>query len=317
VISGPTASGKSLLAVEIAQKFNGVIVNADSCQIYKKLPILSAQPGKEEFKRAEHRLYSILEPIENNSVFRWLNLVENESKEIFASGKNMVVVGGTGMYISRLVDGIVNLLDVSTDIREELNVLYDKIGWECFYEKVSKIDPEASSRLNKNDRHRLIRIYEIYLSCGKKMSELEKNGNKKLFEDECFFHINLFPDRIFLYSLCEKRFLKMLENNTAIDETRSFLKENKDILDSGRHYSIYNTLGFMEIRNYLENKISKEEMIFLTVKKTKNYAKRQYTWFKNQFKNIDFLVEDVVNVDNGKKILQQIVNKVGKTDEKL
>lgn len=310
IISGPTASGKSLLAIALAKIFNGTIVNADSCQIYKKLPILSAQPSKEEFERAEHKLYGVLEPEENNSVFKWLNLVEKESKEIFANGKNMAVVGGTGMYISRLVKGIVDLPNVDAGIREELNALYDKIGWENFYDKVFKIDPEASSKLNKNDKHRLIKIYEIYASCGKKMSKLEKSENKKFFKDESLFHINLFPNRDNLYDLCEKRFLKMLENDAIIDETRNFLRENKRILDNGKHYSIYNTLGFIEIKNYLENKITREEMIFLSVKKTRNYAKRQYTWFKNQFKNIDFLIKDVVNMDNSEKILEQIINKV-------
>jgi tRNA dimethylallyltransferase len=306
VISGPTASGKTSLAIEVAKKFNGVVLNADSCQIYKGLPILSAQPNKEELSRVEHRLYGILEPTENNTVFKWLELIKRESEEIMAKNKNVVIVGGTGMYISRLIDGIIDLPSTDLKVRKELNELYEKIGGDEFYKKVYEIDEETVLRLNKNDKHRLIKVYEIYRICGRKMSSFKDKENKKLFSDEQIIHINLFPDREILYERCERRFLNMVNNDAVIDEVRLFIEKYKDILNNGEHYYIYNTLGFREIRNYLEQKISIADAIHLSIRETKNYAKRQYTWFKNQFKNVDFLFKSVFNEEN-RAIFREII----------
>jgi tRNA dimethylallyltransferase len=306
VISGPTASGKTFLAIEIAKKFNGVILNADSCQIYKGLPTLSAQPNANEMREAEHRLYSVLEPQDHSTVFGWLKMIEKESAEIFNRGKNVVVVGGTGMYISRLINGIIDLPDTNAEIRNELNELYKKIGWDEFYQIVLKIDEKAALKINKNDKHRLIRIYEIYRSCGKKISELENGENKKIFADEQIFHINLFPDRDVLYRRCEERFLYMVKNARVIEEVSTFIKQNDIIFN-------HNTIGFGEIKSYLERRINIEEMIHLAVKETKNYAKRQCTWFRNQFKNVDFLIKEVPNRENCEDFLRQINNKLGRT----
>ena len=136
IISGATASGKTFLAIKVAQKYNAVILNADSMQIYKGLPILSAQPNQQELQQCEHRLYGILNIDESNSVSNWLNMIKKESDDILRQNKNIVIVGGTGMYITRLIDGLTELPSTDENLRNELNNLYFQIGWDEFYKMV-------------------------------------------------------------------------------------------------------------------------------------------------------------------------------------
>ncbi len=294
VISGPTASGKSFLALELAKKIDGIVINADAMQIYKGLPILSAQPNDEEKNTVEHKLYGIFEPTESNSVFRWLELVKNTINKTIKNNKIPIVVGGSGMYISRLINGIRELPDTDENLRKELNELYDKIGWDEFYKIVKDIDEESLINLKQNDKHRLIKIYEIYKTSGQKLSNWEKLPNNAIFDKNKFIHINLFPDRDILYDRCEKRFKIMMEN--AVDEVKNFIL-NYNVFN-GEKYSILNTIGLLEIKDYIDNKISFNETIDVAVKKTRNYAKRQYTWFKNQFKSLDFLINEIPNNGN-------------------
>ncbi len=294
VISGPTASGKSFLALELVKKINGVVINADAMQIYKGLPILSAQPSNEEKNIIEHKLYGIFEPTESNSVFRWLELIKTTIDKTIKNNKIPIVVGGSGMYISRLINGIRELPDTDENLRKELNELYDKIGWDEFYKIVKDIDEESLINLKQNDKHRLIKIYEIYKTSGQKLSSWEKLPNNAIFDKNKFIHINLFPDRDILYDRCEKRFKIMMEN--AVNEVKNFIL-NYNVFN-GEKYSILNTIGLLEIKDYIDNKISFNETIDIAVKKTRNYAKRQYTWFKNQFKSLDFLINEIPNNSN-------------------
>lgn len=310
VISGPTASGKTFFAIQLAKKYNAVILNADSMQIYKNLPILSAQPDTEELCQAEHRLYNILEINQSNSVFNWLELIVKESKDIFTNEKNIVIIGGTGMYISRLLNGMIDLPNTDQNLRNELNKKYEEVGYEKFYKLVNELDEESVKKIQKNDKQRLIRIYEIYQLSGKKLSVLEKTNNNKIFKDGQIFHINLFPDREILYERCERRFNLMIKDDLVINEVSDFIIKNKNYLDSNIKYSVFNTIGFYEIKDFLENKISREEMVRLTVKSTKNYAKRQFTWFRNQFKNVDYLIDCIPNKDNYLKLLENINNEL-------
>ena len=294
VISGPTASGKSNLAIEIAKKIGGIIINADSMQIYKGLPILSAQPSDEEKTIVEHKLYGIFEPNENNTVYGWLELVK---KTIDNTTKIPVIVGGTGMYISRLIHGIRYLPETNLEIRDKANALYEKIGWDEFYKIVEKIDRDSVLKLKKNDKHRIVKIYEIYETSGQKLSYFESLPNEKLYDN--IFHININLQRDILYKRCEDRFKVMLLK--AIDEVNDLLK-TYDIKDN---YSITKTIGFKEIKNYLDGNISYDDMVIQAIKATKNYAKRQITWFKNQFEGFDLVVN---SLDDYPNLVEKIIS---------
>lgn len=304
VISGPTASGKSSLALHLAKKINGVILNADSMQIYKGLPILSAQPDYNDLQEVEHRLYNLLEPYESNSVFKWLELIKQNTDNILNNGQTPIIVGGTGMYISRFIDGIKEMPDSNMELRNKLNALYDKIGWNEFYEMVQQVDSESLFNIKKNDKHKLIKIYEIYKISGKKLSYFESLPNKTLYNKNNIFHINIMPPREDVYNSCNLRFKIMLEKLNVIEEVKNFIKNNSDVFNINS--SIIHTIGLLEIWDYLCDKIDYERMFELSVKNTRNYAKRQFTWFKNQFKNVDCMVDCIID----KKCVDDIVDGV-------
>lgn len=289
IISGPTASGKSDLAMQIAN-FTGVsIINADSLQIYQGLPILSAQPSKEEMSQVKHYLYSKLSFNEQCSVGLWLNLAKEAINESFAQNKLPIIVGGSGMYISKLVDGISKIPEITPESREESCQLYDKMGHEAFQKNLYDLTGEKII-----DKQRLTRAYEVFLQTKKPISHWRNQPNEKVLPDVEFLHINLNPNREKLYENCNLRFEKMLKNG-AISEVKKLI--NKKITPEDQ---ITKTLGFYEIRDLIRNKISQEEAIESASQKTRNYAKRQLTYFRNQLRHkhvfekskeaLDFLV---------------------------
>lgn len=291
VVSGPTASGKTAYSVELAKKYNGVIINADSMQIYKGLPILSAQPTEVEKEGIEHLLFSYLEPENNCNIGLWLKLVKEKIDYCFSSGKRPIIVGGTGMYISKLIDGISQIPEVPQDIREKINNLYTEVGYQECYKRALKIDKEYVEKLNPNDKQRLLRFLEIFEVSGKSIRYFQEKGNIRLFPRDMFFHININTPRDLLYQRCELRFKKLVEQDNVLEEIKNFSQEHKKIINNPTGYSVSNTIGLLEGVEYLNGKISLNDFIIQSVKITRNYAKRQYTWFNHQFDRFDLRVD--------------------------
>ena len=284
IISGPTASGKSQLALDLSDSKDIAIINADSLQIYEGLPILSSQPSLAEQKQIKHFLYSILKPQESSSVAMWLELVKSSVLQCGKEKKLPVIVGGSGMYISKLIEGISEIPIIDEAIRVEANELFSGISKEDFIEELVKLG-EKKDKIIKLDKHRLIRSYEVLRQTKKSIFYWQNQPIKKLFDDEEFLHINLNPNREKLYQNCNLRFEKMLDLG-AISEVEELLEQ--EISDEKQ---ITKTLGFYEISDFLNNRITKEEAIILATQKTRNYAKRQLTWFRNQLPN-KFIFED-------------------------
>ncbi|MDR2526561.1 MAG: tRNA (adenosine(37)-N6)-dimethylallyltransferase MiaA [Rickettsiales bacterium] len=280
VISGPTASGKTAFAVDYAIKNNGVIINADSRQILKGLPILSAQPSENEKKQVAHVLYDYLEPTDDLSVGIWLDLVKIEIDKCLQNNKTPLVVGGTGMYISKLVNGISKIPETTKEIREESIKLYNKVGYDKFREITEKIDEESVKKINKNDKQRLMRIWEVYEMTKKTMSELQKQPNISLYPSEYFKHINICPPKEITYNNCQIRFEKMLKIG-VLDEVCEFHKKYK--INS-------NTIGYGDCLEFINKKITQVDLIERVTRNTRKYAKRQYTWFAYQFKKFDEII---------------------------
>ena len=291
VISGPTASGKTAYSINFAKENNGIIINADSMQIYEGLPILSAQPTIEEQDGIEHLLFSYLEPSNNCNVGLWLKLVKEKIDYCFSKGKTPIIVGGTGMYISKLIDGISQIPEVPQEIRNKVLNLYNEIGYDGCYEKALKIDAEYTKKLNPNDKQRLLRLLEIFEITGKSISYFQKLGNKKLFEREKFFHININPQRDVLYQRCELRFKKMILEDGGLQEIENFTNKHKNVIQQPENYSITKTIGLLDGVRYLNKETTLDEFLNNSIKLTKNYAKRQYTWFNHQFDRFDLRVE--------------------------
>lgn len=264
IISGPTASGKSALALELAGLRDVVIINADSLQLYEGLPILSAQPSDAEKKIAAHFLYSHFKAYENFSVMDWLRLVESTLAHARAENKLPIIVGGSGMYISKLVEGISQMPEISKETKKAAHELFEEIGLEKFREKFGE------GKLI--DKQRLIRAAEVLIETKKSIFEWQKTA-KKTPGLKDFLHINLEPNREKLYQNCNSRFEKMLSAG-ALAEVKN--------LNADDSWPITKTLGFREIKSFLNEEISREKMIEIATQKTRNYAKRQLTWFRNQ-----------------------------------
>jgi tRNA dimethylallyltransferase len=266
VISGPTASGKSDLALEIAASRDIAIINADSLQIYEGLPILSSQPTATEQKKAPHFLYSHFKPQKTSSVGTWLALVKSTVEQVILEKKLPIIVGGSGMYISKLIEGISEIPEISDEIKKEARETYDEIGVEEFSKR---IDAEL-------DKQRAIRAYEVLLQTKKPIAFWQDQPTKKIFPNANFLHINLNPPREKLYESCNSRFKIMLKSG-ALEEVQSLINQGAE-----DEWPITRTLGFYEIRDFLNDQISQEKMIELSTQKTRNYAKRQLTWFRHQ-----------------------------------
>ncbi|MBU6338566.1 MAG: tRNA (adenosine(37)-N6)-dimethylallyltransferase MiaA [Rickettsiales bacterium] len=275
IISGPTASGKSGLALDFALQKDIVIINADSLQIYEGLPILSSQPTASDQKKAEHRLYSILKFDDNSSVGIWLKLVEGVIRDAWQQNKLPVIVGGTGMYISKLVEGINEIPEIDEVIKKNSRELFDEIGIENFREELISLG-EEEVKIKILDKQRLIRVHEVLKQTGKSLFWWQNQPNKKLFESDVFTHVNLNPNREELYKNCNLRFEMMLKNG-AIEDVEELM--DKPFIDK---LPISKTLGFIEIVDFLNKKISYEEAVKIASQKTRNYAKRQLTWFRHQ-----------------------------------
>jgi tRNA dimethylallyltransferase len=275
IISGPTASGKSALALDFANFRDISIINADSLQIYEGLPILSSQPSSAEQKQVKHYLYSDLKPQESSSVGLWLKLAKLAIEESWQQNKLPLIVGGSGMYISKLVDGISEIPEIDEEIRKLSRDFFEEIGVEEFRNNLIELG-EEKDKIIKLDKQRLIRSYEVFKQTGKTISWWQNQPNKKLFDDKIFTHINLNPNREELYKNCNLRFEMMLENG-AVEEVENFLNKFMN-----ENLPITKTLGFVEIVDFLNGRISYEEVVKIASQKTRNYAKRQLTWFRHQ-----------------------------------
>ncbi|MES2677823.1 MAG: tRNA (adenosine(37)-N6)-dimethylallyltransferase MiaA [Pseudomonadota bacterium] len=278
VISGATASGKSALALEIAAQKNGVIINADAMQLYPELPILSAQPNAEDLKLAPHFLYSVLKHNENSSVTVWLHLAVEKINQALKQNQLPIVVGGTGLYLSKLIDGINKIPEIEESLKIEIRQICANndrnelikilLAWQDNFEEIADLD-----------KQRLGRRLEVLKQTGKNLSWWQNQPNQIFYPLTDFYHLNIELPREKLYQNCNQRLALMFKNG-ALEEAQELLR-----LNLAADYGATKTIGFLEIKDYLQGRIDQEQAIEIAAQKTRNYAKRQLTWFRNQFKN--------------------------------
>ena len=279
VICGPTASGKTALSIKLAKKINGEIVSSDSMQIYKDMNIGTAKPTKEEMQDIKHYLIDFISPNQRYSVADYKNDAEKAIKEIIDKGKIPIVVGGTGLYIDTLIYGIdYPKIEFDEEYRNELDEREKKEGLNKIYEEAKKIDEEAIKKISPNDKKRIFRILEIYHSTGKNKTEQEIISRQKGPKyDYKVFAINI--EREKLYERINKRVDIMIENG-LIEEVNKLLTKYDEFPTAMQG------LGYKEVKEFIENKISKEEMIDKIKQESRRYAKRQITWFKKNKQTI-------------------------------
>ena len=279
VICGPTASGKTALSIELAKKINGEVVSADSMQIYKDMDIGSAKVTPEEMEGIKHYLIDFVSPDERYSVANYKQDAKKAIKEIISKGKIPIVVGGTGLYVDSLIYEIeYNNIEIDEEYRKSLEVIKEKDGLEVLYKKAMEIDPEAMEKISSNDSKRIMRVLEIYHSTGKTKTQQEaESRTKEIPFDYKVFAINM--EREKLYNRINRRVDIMLEKG-LVEEVKNLLANYKEFPTAMQG------LGYKEVRDYLENKLSYEDMVEKIKQESRRYAKRQLTWFRKNKETI-------------------------------
>ncbi len=272
VIVGPTASGKTAVSIELAKKINGEIISADSMQIYKHMDIGTAKPTVEEMQGIKHYLLDVVEPNETFNVAKYKKMAEEAIEEILAKGKTPIIVGGTGLYINTLVNGI-EFLEVEGDpeYREMLVKRGYEEGAEVLHNELKKIDPESAEIIDANNIRRVARALEIYKTTGKTKTQLDLESRKEVKYDYLMFGLEW--SREVLYSRINQRVDIMVESG-LIEEVK-WLTQNYKISSTAMQ-----GLDYKEVIEYLDGDITYEEMIDKLKIETRHFAKRQLTWFR-------------------------------------
>lgn len=279
VICGPTASGKTALSIQLAQKINGEIISSDSMQIYKDMNIGTAKPDKQEMQGIKHYLLDFVEPNQRYSVADYKKDAENAIEDILQKGKVPIIVGGTGLYVDSLIYGIeYPNIEFDENYRKKLEKRAEKEGLEKLYEEARKIDPQAMEKISRNDQKRVLRVLEIYNATGKTKTEQEIESRKNEVKyDYRVFAINM--DREKLYDRINKRVDVMIQKG-LIEEVENLLKKYNEFPTAMQG------LGYKEVVEYIQGKVLKEDMIENIKRESRRYAKRQITWFKKNKQTI-------------------------------
>ena len=278
LLAGPTASGKSKLAIHLAKKLNGEIINADSMQIYKEFSILSSRPNKLEIKKAKHHLFGVVSAKKYFSAGDWLKETKKKINLCFKKKKTPIIVGGTGLYFNTITKGISKIPDIDLKTRTQVRSQFKKLGYKKFYEKLLEIDPKAKGKIQPSDSQRAQRAYEVKLKTKKSLFDWIAN-TKSDFLNYNLKKIFLDIPRQELLQKISKRTEMMFKEN-CVSEVKKFnsLKLNKSL-------SANKLIGVQEINQYLKDNISLDECKELINIKTRQYAKRQNTWARGHMKN--------------------------------
>jgi tRNA dimethylallyltransferase len=274
VIAGPTASGKSALALELADLYGGTIINADSLQIYRDLRILTARPDQPAQARIPHRLYGFLDAAERGSAARWRTLALDTIAEATSAGRLPILVGGTGLYLRAIEEGLAPVPDIPAEIRQEAIELHWALGGNAFREKLARLDPAAAQQLFPGDKQRLIRAFEVVRATGVPIGTWQQQSKSE--PAYRFGTILLAPPREGLYAACNTRFLQIIEAG-ALAEAAALARRR---LDPG--LPAMKALGLPELLAYLRGDIPLDAAIGAAQRATRRYAKRQMTWFRHQ-----------------------------------
>ena len=286
VIAGPTASGKSALALELAAALHGTIINADSLQCYRDLRILSARPDAAAMEGVPHRLYGFLDAAERGSVGRWWALALDELAAAHAAGRLPIVVGGTGLYLRALQHGLARVPPIPVAIRAEAAELYRTLGGAGLRERLAALDPAGAARLPPGDRQRLVRAFEVVRATGVPLGEWQ--ARTATASPHRFASVLLAPPREAVYAACDARFRAMIAKG-GLDEAAALRSRGLDPT-----LPAMKAVGVPELLRHLRGETGLDEAIASAQRATRRYAKRQMTWFRHQMA-ADLVLPDSVS----------------------
>ncbi|MGA0313905.1 MAG: tRNA (adenosine(37)-N6)-dimethylallyltransferase MiaA [Alphaproteobacteria bacterium] len=297
IIGGATGSGKSDLAVAVGEAFNGVVINADSMQVYKGLEIISGAPSQTYYQRCPHKLFGFKPAWESFSVGAWLELALKEIEAAHDNNQLPIIVGGTGLYIRSLISGIDLMPEVSSKVRHSVQERINNQGLSAVYAQLAEFDPEIAAKIEPGDGQRITRAIEVYESTGKTLSKWQTG--KAVTRPYNFLKIIFLPDRQIIYEICNTRVLKMLEVGLMKEMIR--LKN----LELAPDLPAMKALGVPHLLSYLYGRISQDQAIEGTQRATRNYVKRQFTWFQKQI-IADLVVKEKFSNKNQSNIFSKI-----------
>ncbi|MCM1001587.1 MAG: tRNA (adenosine(37)-N6)-dimethylallyltransferase MiaA [Wolbachia endosymbiont of Melophagus ovinus] len=279
IITGITASGKSELCDSLIERYGNIdIINCDSKQVYREIPIITAQPPRQE---KFYKLYGYVSARENYSVGLWLEDLKREVNSALENSRIPIITGGSGLYISSLIKGLSSIPQISQEVRQNVSELRKNLSKEEFYKLVLSKDSKIQGKIFMNDSHRLSRALEVITETGKSIFLWQENRQPPLFNN--FKIYTILPERENVYRKINSRFIKMVENG-AIDEVEKLLSMNL-----APHLPAMKAHGVPEIIKYLKGELNLDEAIQIAQTNTRHYAKRQYTWFKNQFPSAEVI----------------------------
>jgi len=274
LIAGPTASGKSALALSLAERLNGCIINADSMQVYDTLDILTARPPREDLRRAPHRLYGHVPVAAPYSVGDWQAHAMQEIDAAQARGQRPIIIGGTGLYFKSLTDGLIDIPDIPNAVRAALRARLEDDGVAALYADLQEVDAPLAARLPENDKQRILRGLEVHAATGRRLSDWQQQTQIAPLSD--YQGLLLMPDRDWLYARCDARFETMMTGG-AIAEIELLWA-----LNLPPDTNAMKALGVADIMAMLSGEIDRETAVAQAQQATRRYAKRQMTWFRNQ-----------------------------------
>ena len=275
LIAGPTASGKSALALTLAEALGGEVVNADSMQLYAELRVLTARPSPADAARAPHHLYGVGNANEAWSVGRWLQAAKDVLAEISARARPAIVVGGTGLYFRALTEGLAEIPPVGVQARAAADARYAALGEPTFRDALAERDPLAAARIQPGDRQRLVRAWSVAEATGVALSAWQAS-DPPVLERGRYEAVVLEPPRPWLYARCDAR-LKAMANGDALEEVAALLRQAPP-----PNAPLMKALGVREFADVLAGRCSLDKAVAAAQMQTRRYAKRQSTWFRNQ-----------------------------------
>ena len=298
LLAGPTASGKSKLAIKLAKHFKGEIINADSMQIYKEFSALSSRPSKSDIKKVKHHLYGILSVKKYFSTGEWLILAKKKIYQCIKKNKTPILVGGTGLYFNAITKGISKIPQIDSKLRNNIRKLHNKIGQKNFYEKLIAIDPMSKNMISATDTQRALRAYEVKMFTNKSIYEWISNTKSDFLDfDMRKIFINI-PKEKLLKNIFERT--KLIFKKRCIQEVRDFLKLGID-----KSLSANKIIGVREIEEYLAGSMSMEGVIDAVNIRTRQYAKSQFTWARGHMKSWKMIYSS-----NSNDLFKKAINKI-------
>ena len=296
LLAGPTASGKSKLAIKLSKALNGEIVNADSMQVYKELKILTSRPSQSDVKKIKHHLYGFISVKKNFSTGAWLNIATKKIKSILEKKKVPILVGGTGLYFKTLIDGLVQIPEIPISLKEKIRKYHKTIGQEKFYNELLKLDPKVKNFILESDKQRSIRAYEVKKFTKKSLFDWIKN-TKPMFDPDLFEKFFIHPSKDFLLQQINLRVNRMFKQGVK-QEVKEFLK-----LKIRSDLSANKVIGIQEIKDHLMKKLTLKDVKNLIQIRTRQYVKRQFTWARGKMSSWK-----IINPKNYKDILDTLIN---------